>query len=52
MNQIQHSHFDLPPIPPKGGLKKMKLLLIKYKFKSMNVFKVPLGGFRGKNSGK
>jgi len=28
------------------------MLLKRYKFKSMNVFKVPLGGFRGKNSGK
>jgi len=25
MNQIQPLHFDLPPVPPKGGLKTRKI---------------------------
>jgi hypothetical protein len=52
MNQIHPLHFDLPPIPPKGGQKKMIMLVKRYKLKSMNALKVPLGGFRGKKPGK
>jgi hypothetical protein len=39
-----------PPSPPRGAKKKiLKILLKRLKIKSMKVFKVPPGGFRGEN---